>query len=299
MVIATHFLTPHHLLCLLNSSVELLTLDFLHEINDVPSSRNDKTLRMDLLNFRGRRHPHCMQLPHPNPVDLVTVRGAVFSEPQMVVEEDKRGATCRTTLLAYNVLRGLFHYGVAVRFSLQPSQASSPPTSTSTPSASESTSATHEFTSPPLDFTLNLLAAHHMAQYVPSSSSSSHTDPPPTTSQLQSVNGYTPQGGTRGFISTCALGAQGMRGVWVERHRTSMGRSVFGFAARDYTSVSGAHAAANSKVGPTEGSQTDKAYAAIASTCIHEMKSSYDLRGTYLTVYKYLYLVWLKLLMMD
>lgn len=36
---------------------------------------------------------------------------------------------------------------------------------------------------------------------------------------------------TRGFVTTCCLGPQGRRGIWVERSRGTMRRSVVAFSA--------------------------------------------------------------------
>ncbi|KAK7687759.1 hypothetical protein QCA50_008978 [Cerrena zonata] len=62
----------------------------------------------------------------------------------------------------------------------------------------------------PVKMTLELLAVHEMAQLTATTRA-----------------GYTP--GARAFVSACALGLQGRRGVWVQRKRNSMERALYAF----------------------------------------------------------------------
>ncbi|KAI0085752.1 hypothetical protein BDY19DRAFT_390545 [Irpex rosettiformis] len=252
MILAAHFLTPQHLVCLLNSSVELVTIDFLQEVEGLPPSQVNKTLRIDVLDFRGRRNPTSIRIFNPNPVELVNARGAVFSESQST--HSKSVSTIKTTFLAYNVLRGLFHYAVEARFPT--SKPGRPSTSFARASATSD-----DIYCPPLDLSIKLLGAHRMARYIP-----------PTDVGDAHVPRSRFMPGPRGFIAACTLGAQGMRGVWVERHRGTMGRSVFGFARVDYSDTD-----EDDTIRP--GNQPDGRHTTIQGACIHDMKSSYDLRG--------------------
>ena len=245
MLVAAHFLTPRHLICLLNSCIGLITLDFLHETKDIPPSQERKTLLMNSLHFRGRRQPNCIRIPHLAPVELVSMRGAVFSQSQLT----RNGSTsvASTTFLAHNVLRGLFHFRVEARFPL--SDSGRPSTS-----GSPSPSANDDPTCPPLDFAIYPLAAHRMAQYTP-----------PGLANTPAAPSFCSSAGSSGFVTTCALGSQGMRGIWVERYR-NMSRSVLGFASADYQSVEDGDG---------------KTHTPIRCERIHVMQRSYDLRGMF------------------
>ncbi|KAI0698380.1 hypothetical protein BC835DRAFT_668168 [Cytidiella melzeri] len=242
MVLSAHFLTPHHLICVQTHTVDLLTLEFLAEVSDTPVSKAKKTLQPDMLNFRGQRNVPLTQFPYPNV--SMNMRGAMFSEPRTTYSGDTQTVT--STFLAYDVLRGLFHFAVEARLPHSPT--STPPLTTrGSPSL-------------PLDMNVTLLASHYMAQFANVTSGQTHP----------ARSGHTP--GSRGFISTCALGSQGKRGVWVERHRSSMGRSVFGFATNNHWSESNAETGGNA-VGPSGIQQNH-----IQGRCIHEVENSYDLR---------------------
>lgn len=66
--------------------------------------------------------------------------------------------------------------------------------------------------------------------------------------------------GARGFVTACCLGPQGKRGMWVERTRGSVKRSVVAFSTQEITDGSAASSKMNGRV-------------------IYE-STSYDLRGT-------------------
>ena len=73
--------------------------------------------------------------------------------------------------------------------------------------------------------------------------------------------------GSRGFVSTCVLGPQGYRGVWIERQRGNMDRTVFAFTTCQPAKDDG------------EGNTTTSGGAEIEGRILHEVKNSYDLGG--------------------
>jgi hypothetical protein len=79
--------------------------------------------------------------------------------------------------------------------------------------------------------------------------------------------------GSRGFVSACALGAQGKRGIWIERQRTNMGRFVYGFVTADHRAPTAA--------GPGNAGVAGQTLpcAEIDGKCLYEVRNSYDLRG--------------------
>lgn len=246
MILSADFLTPQHLVCLKNQAVEIISLDFLPEITTVTvASEPVGSVLGHTLFARGSRHVNRLQYVFPD--KSTSLRGAVFSQPAMVHTSDS--TTIGISLLAFDVLRGLFHYNIEARF-IHNSDSSSP------------MSAQDGSVLRPLDMNVSLLAAHLMAQLV---SPASDAFRGPTAPALPR-SGFTP--GSRGFISACALGDQGKRGVWVERHRVSMGRSVFGFSTSDYCARDGT------------GMEAHGESQAIQGRCMHEM-NSYDLRGMY------------------
>lgn len=91
----------------------------------------------------------------------------------------------------------------------------------------------------PVKMNVELLAIHEMAQ--PS---------------MVTRSGFTP--GSRGFISACSVGRQGRRGLWIQRKRNSVERSLFAFTVDPY---------AKAGQNPT-----------IKGTCIY-VENSFDLRG--------------------
>ncbi|KAI0685897.1 hypothetical protein BC835DRAFT_1420819 [Cytidiella melzeri] len=136
---SVHFLTPHHLLCLRERTVNLLTLDFLDEVN-----QSNNQFRADGPQFRGQRAVPRVDATFsdlPKRSDQ-----AIFSESQTIYSEDSK--TVSTTFLAYLRSQGLFHYAVEVRFP----RTSEPPSPTSLLTKGE-------FASLPLDIKVTLLAA--------------------------------------------------------------------------------------------------------------------------------------------
>lgn len=250
MILSTQFLTPRHLLCLKSRSVELLTLDFLQEVHDSSVPETSQTLAGHALYSRGQRQPPLIQ--HELPNKSMNLRGAVFSLPKIVHQQDGV-SSIGVTFLAYDVLRGLFHYSVETQFSCVNDKHSSV---LSSPFEGANSLPC------PMDVTVTLLAAHHMAQLV------RVTDVIPGPHRF-SRGGFTP--GSRGFISACALGDQGKRGIWVERQRSSMGRSIFGFSTGNYFKDDKPLTGSDRPGYLTDGE--------IQGKRIFEVVNSYDLRG--------------------
>lgn len=228
------------MLCVTTRSIEVYTLDFVEDLRR-PISPLAQHNPLYLYNI-GRREA----IVQKHPIADATLRGVSFSEPRVTTSTETQQIVA--SFLAYDVLRGLFHFGVTLTLPR--------------PSAHQGT---HRQT--PLDVSCALLAAHHMAQLIPLNDIVRSDTPTPR-------SGFT--SGSRGFISACALGAQGKRGVWIERQRNNIGRTVLGFAAADYRTdlrvlldgEPGANLEADA--GST---------AAIDGRCLYEVHNSYDLRG--------------------
>lgn len=142
-----------------------------------------------------------------------TFRGVSFSRPtihEWIPPDDRTAQPEPTTValsfLAYDVLRGLFQCSVSVIIP--------PPPDLSKP----------HVMLPPLDVQVHLVAAHNMAVPV-----AAGADGGPI-----SRSGFSH--GARGFVSACALGPAGRRGVWVERRRGDVRRVVYGFNAHWHNS---------------------------------------------------------------
>lgn len=258
---AAHFLTPRYLVCLQHHTVQLLTLDFLHEVHALRSSDTDSDDDR-ASHFWGRKHVSKTQFTIP--LETGNFRGAAFSESVVVQNMDL--ATVSTTLLAYDVLRGLYHFSIKATLH-------SPGAASTSNWASSVYDTQNNSVLDPLDMTVSLLAAHHMAQLV---SRMPGDDVPPR-------GGYTR--GSRGFISTCALGAQGKRGIWIERQRNSIGRSVFGFSTKDYEldGVDGDGGRSPYASMDDESAEFWKDGYALRGRCMYEVRNTYDLRGLSIT----------------
>lgn len=140
-----------------------------------------------------------------------TFRGASFARPTVhfpsrhlpAGHPDSEATKVSTSFLAFDVLRGLFHFSVEMTLPLPP--ADSQPT--------------HDIAAP-IDVHIQLLASHNMALPV---------FPHPQVGAMSHRSGFSH--GNRGFVSACALGPTGRRGVWVERRRGAVRRVVYGFDA--------------------------------------------------------------------
>lgn len=205
-VVQATFLTPRHILVLKAHSLEVCTL------LDSPQARmNDDTLGTDAGSSTHHRLPTQMSAAvHSHFFPSTTFRGVSFSRPTVhhPTLSDPADEPTRVTLsfLAYDVLRGLFHCSVLVVI---------PQPDTTLPSHARA-----HVSNPPIDVQVRLLAAHNMA--IPLAPNNEAEDP-------VARSGFSH--GTRGFVSACAIGPAGRRGVWVERRRGAVRRVVYGFGA--------------------------------------------------------------------
>ncbi|TFK88428.1 hypothetical protein K466DRAFT_73821 [Polyporus arcularius HHB13444] len=204
-VVGAIFLTMRHILVLKAHSLEICTLldkpkAYVHRHGGEPGADDSGPSVGPASQMAAAVHSHFFP--------STTFRGVSFSRP--VVRESKPhpggssdpGPTTVTLqFLAYDVLRGLFQCSVSVMIPPSPDP-DNPHT-----------------VLPPLDVEVYLVAAHNMAIPV----------------ALGTDDGPTPRSGlshgARGFISACALGPAGRRGVWVERRRGAVRRVVYGFNA--------------------------------------------------------------------
>ncbi|EKM50537.1 uncharacterized protein PHACADRAFT_263873 [Phanerochaete carnosa HHB-10118-sp] len=220
-------------------SIVVYTLDFVEDLQQ-PISPSTQRNPLYLYNI-GRRTPVAQKQAIPD----VAFRGVSFSKVRVVSGAETRRVSA--SLLTYDVLRGLFHFEVTLTLPhAAVRRAPAAPT--------------------PLDLSCTLLAAHRMAQLVPLEEIVQSGTPAPR-------SGFTP--GSRGFISACALGAQGKRGVWIERQRSNMGRTVFGFAAADHRPPCVPREAGSA----SDGAAEERSVAEIDGRCIYAVRSSVDLRG--------------------
>ena len=207
-VVQATFLTHRHILVLKAHSLEVCTLldsPQARTSDNVPATHTDPCTQHQL--------PKQMSAAvHSHFFPSTTFRGVSFSRPTIhePSPSDPVGETTRVALsfLAYDVLRGLFHCSVLVVIS----PAHEPPNLPLHVQAHGS--------SPPIDVQVRLLAAHNMA--IPLAPGDQAAGP-------VSRSGFSH--GTRGFVSACALGPAGRRGVWVERRRGAVRRVVYGFTA--------------------------------------------------------------------
>lgn len=230
------FLTTQHILCVKTRSVDVYTVEA------VPGMRAESTHPLATVKELSPLRDLGQRLAHReiHPIPDLSFRGVSFSEPQ--VSKGAETDIHTASFLAYDVLRGLFHY--QVKLTLPHFTSDSPHPVKRAPI--------------PLNVSCELLAAHHMAQLRNDS-----TVP---------RSGYTT--GSRAFISATALGARGKRGVWIERERKDMNRAVFGFAAADYYPV-----ARDTSAGVQAGNEETSASADLKGKRLYEVRNSYDLRG--------------------
>lgn len=221
-------------------SIVVYTLDFVENLRQ-PISPSAQHNPLYLYNI-GRRTPIAQKQTIPD----VAFRSVSFSKVRVMSGAETRRVSA--SLLTYDVLRGLFHYEVTL--TLPHASAHREPVAPPTP----------------LDVSCTPLAAHHMAQLIPLEDVVQSGTPAPR-------GGFTP--GSRGFISACALGAQGKRGVWIERQRNNMGRTVFGFAAADHRPPR----APRETAPVSDGAAGERPVAEIDGRCIYAVRSSIDLRG--------------------
>ncbi|KZT09827.1 uncharacterized protein LAESUDRAFT_645564 [Laetiporus sulphureus 93-53] len=189
-IIGAKFITHRHILCIKSHAVELLTLPCLQtnaECHAKSPSANMSCTSTDN-HFRVQVIAHTFS--------QTTFRGSSFSAPTDLYVSGTDESLATVFFLAYDVLRGLFHYRVSLML---------PPDSASN--------------NLPPHMSVRLVAAHQMAMPISSAGSGARIP----------RSGFGP--GARGFVSTCALGSTGRRGVWIERRRGSVRRGVVGFSA--------------------------------------------------------------------
>ncbi|KZT70804.1 hypothetical protein DAEQUDRAFT_810395 [Daedalea quercina L-15889] len=190
LIIAARFISPYHIICVKTRTVELLTLPSTFLSYPNLSSTSDI-----LRNDENIGHLPTKILYHF--LSGLNFRGVSMSEAE--VSSDG----VRISFLAYDILQGLFHYRVSLLLS-----PSTVPTEVG-----------HD--GPPSYMAVRLLAVHRLAQLHSTAAEGAANMP-------RSRSGFTP--GSRAFVSACILGRTGRRGVWIERRRGSMRRSVIAFS---------------------------------------------------------------------
>ncbi len=156
------------------------------------------------------------------------------------------------SFLAHDLLHGLYHYRCDVHF---------PPSDPLSPSSS-----VNYIIKPsgiPLRVEFTLLAFHNMAKPISRCTPEERSETPTPRS------GFGP--GTRGYVSASELGPQGKRGVWIERERNSVKRTVYGFGAGSDEELE-----EGSQVGIGSGGER-----ALMGKQLH-LVESYDLRGQFI-----------------
>ncbi|EIW59821.1 uncharacterized protein TRAVEDRAFT_58477 [Trametes versicolor FP-101664 SS1] len=214
-VVGATFLTSRHILVLKAHSIEICTLlDAPHSVQPQTSS---ETATSNAPPSGSATHPlrfsetHMGAVVRSHHLTNTTFRGASFARPTVhfpsrhlpAGHPDSEATKVSTSFLAFDVLRGLFHFSVEMTLPLPP--ADSQPT--------------HDIAAP-IDVHIQLLASHNMALPV---------FPHPQVGDMSHRSGFSH--GNRGFVSACALGPTGRRGVWVERRRGAVRRVVYGFDA--------------------------------------------------------------------
>ncbi|KZT21191.1 hypothetical protein NEOLEDRAFT_1181949 [Neolentinus lepideus HHB14362 ss-1] len=160
-----------YILCVKTRSVELYPLP------PLPISSASSTSAPRIRPVTSRAFPN------------TTFRGVSISHPQL--RHDGSFPSWMVSFLAYDVLRGLFHYQVTIELP--------------------------ESGLPLL--TVTLAGVHAMTSLVRS---------PSISALAAEISG---RNTGRGFVSACCLGPEGKRGVWIERTRGSTKRSVMVFSA--------------------------------------------------------------------
>lgn len=209
---------------------------------------------------------------HSYSLSGLTFRVVSVSEVQL----SQNGTHAQVSFLAYDILRGLYLYRVNIL--LPPSDSSNTPYVVPD--------------SPPPQMTVRLLALHRLAQLY--AFGSGHSVP-------RGRSGFTP--GSRGFVSACVLGLTGRRGVWIERRRGSMRRSVYAFKVAEEEEAEGGLEGAGQRItasldmiglqlsNPTGDEGADRETAITRAMEDRRAKridgrvlfevNSYDLRGTH------------------
>lgn len=219
------FLTSRHILVLKAHSIEVCTLLDLDDARqeEAPAGPRDDNVTNYITRLTHPSERYMRTIVHSHYLPSTTLRGASFARPTLhsaihhsnAAWHHSEPTKVSTSFLAFDVLRGLFHFSVSV---------------TLPPAYAELQTSREPEVLIPLDVHIDLLSSHNMA--VPISNYLVHKN---GTSTPSAIAGNASQSdfsdGTRGFVSSCALGPTGRRGVWVERRRGEVRRVVYGFRA--------------------------------------------------------------------
>ncbi|KAI9067966.1 hypothetical protein FKP32DRAFT_1609178 [Trametes sanguinea] len=220
-VVGATFLTSRHILVLKAHSIEVCTLLDIEKSSreQAQIQRVEHSPSSAPVSLPCPMERHMCAVVHSHYLPSTTFRGASFAHPfihrpfhqleasSSQLEPDQ----VTTSFLAFDVLRGLFHFSVSVTL---------PPLSALHSGRDAPT---------PIDVHIELLASHNMALPI--------SLPPPVdgiATPTEGVGPFSRSGflhGTRGFVSSCSLGPAGKRGVWVERRRGAVRRVVYAFDA--------------------------------------------------------------------
>ena len=263
-VIAARFISSRHILCIKTHALELLTLPGTF-LSGQPLA-GPTTLSRNAGDHVG----HLPTRVHSHFLSGLTFRGVSMSEVQL----SQHHTSARVSFLAYDILRGLYHYHVSILL----------------PPSSDAPHVLSESDSPPPQMSVRLLAVHRLAQLYSLGGASAGSVP-------RGRSGFTP--GSRGFVSACVMGRTGKRGVWIERRRGSMRRSVIAFEVVDDVEgerVDGEVDGAERRVADedwtrlqlSDDDSDDEAPIVKEDRCVDPIDgrvlfevNSYDLRGTY------------------
>ncbi|KAH8104035.1 hypothetical protein BXZ70DRAFT_924101 [Cristinia sonorae] len=191
-----HFLTPRHVLCCWSHSIELFVFSGSFASSQNPGEDKGRIASPAEVEF------------HQEEFTGITFRSVSFSDHRVSTSTRDRTTTLSCGILAYDVLRGIYHYRVDVHFPAEFSSEQHAFKNESCPNLVK-----------PLSWNVTLVSAHHMAQLIESTAQPTEMPRP--------RSGFTR--GTHGFLTSCALGPQGTRGIWVERRRHSTNRAMYGF----------------------------------------------------------------------
>ncbi|KAI0640750.1 hypothetical protein C8Q79DRAFT_994736 [Trametes meyenii] len=243
-VVGATFLTSRHILVLKAHSIEICTLlDTRATVLSVSASGISEVPTDSVVAMPSRPcEKHMRAMVHSHYLSSTTFRGASFAKPIVRRPAFYPGAASTqdeptkvsTSFLAFDVLRGLFHFSVEVTL----------------PSASALPQRPAHDAPIPLDVHIELLSSHNMALPL------SPLVPTDGTATPTNGTGTIPRSlfshGTRGFVSSCALGPAGRRGVWVERRRGAVRRVVYGFDATNLGTEGGLYEGVGSDIQPED-----------------------------------------------
>lgn len=167
----------------------------------------------------------------------MTYREVSFSQNTISQHPISETETYETSLFAYDVIQGLFHYIVRVQASVSHANELPPLLEVVLTGAYPLAPGLH---SPSLYIPLASEDAlvetpsksvTYSANFTPSPSptptfSHTHAHVPGSSSTIRLTQGGQFNDGSRGFLSTHAMGPQGKRGIWVERKRSSTLREI-------------------------------------------------------------------------